>query len=168
MTIITVDNDNVFDMVNDNIQDIKNHLKDINIDVKDVVIAIKSNDENLFSDNFNRGFNQERNFKQGKNNNYKKNNEDSIDDVIINEYSNDNDNLNILIYQPGHGDACPPLHDPGDLFFRNPVPEDAVFLLQHRGLFLGQTLPGLGELAVLQLCRLFQIVAALGLLDLPA
>ena len=95
--LITVDNDNVFDMVNENIQDIKNHLKDINIDVKDVVIAVKSNDENLFSDNFNRGFNQERNFKQGKNNNYTKDDEDSIDDVIINEYSNNNDNLNILI-----------------------------------------------------------------------
>jgi len=95
--LITVDNDNVFDMVNENIQDIKNHLKDINIDVKDVVIAVKSNDENLFSDNFNRGFNQERNFKQSKNNNYTKDNDDSIDDVSINEYSNDNDNLNILI-----------------------------------------------------------------------
>ena len=95
--LITVDSDNVFDMVNENIQDIRNHLKDINIDVKDVVIAVKSNDENLFSDNFNRGFNQERNFKQGKNNNYVKDNEESMDDVIINEYSNDNDNLNILI-----------------------------------------------------------------------
>jgi len=95
--LITVDSDNVFDMVNENIQDIRNHLKDINIDVKDVIIAVKSNDENLFSDNFNRGFNQERNFKQSKNNNYTKDNDDSIDDVSINEYSNDNDNLNILI-----------------------------------------------------------------------
>ena len=54
-------------------------------------------DENLFFDNFNRGFNQERNFKQGKNNNHIKDNEDSIDDVIINENSNNDDNLNILI-----------------------------------------------------------------------
>lgn len=94
--LITVDNDNVFDIVNENIQDIKNHLKDINIDIKDIVIAVNSNDENLFSDNLNRGFNQESNFKKGKNNSYKKDNEESIDDATINEYSND-DNLNILI-----------------------------------------------------------------------
>ena len=95
--LITIDNDNVFDFVNKNIEDIKNHLKDTNIDIKDVFITVKSDNENLFSDNLNRGFNQESNFKQNKNNKFKKDNQEIIDDSTINDYNNDDENLNILI-----------------------------------------------------------------------
>ena len=95
--LITIDNDNVFDFVNKNIEDIKNHLKDTNIDIKDVFITVKSDNENLFSDNLNRGFNQESNFKQNKNNKFKKDNQEIIDDLTINDYNNDDENLNILI-----------------------------------------------------------------------
>lgn len=95
--LITVDDDNIFDFVNNNIEYIKNHLKDSNVDIKDVLITIKSDNENLFSDNLNRGFNQESNFKQNKNNNPKKYNQEIIDDLTINDYKNDNENLNILI-----------------------------------------------------------------------
>nr|WP_317331046.1 flagellar hook-length control protein FliK [uncultured Romboutsia sp.] len=95
--LITVDSDSVFDFVNENIQDIKNHLKDTNIDIKDVFIVVKSDNENLFSDNLSRGFNQESNFKQNKNNKSKKDNQEIIDDLTINDYNNDDENLNILI-----------------------------------------------------------------------
>ena len=95
--LITVDDNNVFDFVNKNIEDIKNHLKDTNIDIKDVFITVKSDNENLFSDNLNRGFNQESNFKQNKNNKSKKDNQEIIDDLTINDYNNDDENLNILI-----------------------------------------------------------------------
>ena len=95
--LITVDDNNVFDFVNNNIEDIKNHLKDTNIDIKDVFITVKSDNENLFSDNLNRGFNQESNFKQNKNNKSKKDNQEIIDDLTINDYNNADENLNILI-----------------------------------------------------------------------
>jgi len=95
--LITVDNDNAFDIVNKNIEDIKNHLKETNINLNDVVVTVKSNDENLLSDSLNRGFNKEGNFNQGKNNKYKKDNKESIEDITINNQSSDDDNLNILI-----------------------------------------------------------------------
>ena len=95
--LIMVDNDNAFDIVNRNIEDIKNHLKESNINLNDVVVTVKSNDENLLSDSLNRGFNKESNFNQGKNNKYKKDNQESIEDITINNQSSDDDNLNILI-----------------------------------------------------------------------
>ena len=95
--LITVDNDNAFDIVNKNIEDIKNHLKESNINLNDVVVTVKSNDENLLSDSLNRGFNKESNFNQGKNNKYKKDNQESIEDITISNQDSNDDNLNILI-----------------------------------------------------------------------
>ena len=95
--LITVDNDNAFDIVNRNIEDIKNHLKESNINLNDVVVTVKSNDENLLSDSLNRGFNKESNFNQGKNNKYKKDNQESIEDITISNQDSNDDNLNILI-----------------------------------------------------------------------
>ena len=95
--LITVDNDNAFDIVNRNIEDIKNHLKESNINLNDVVVTVKSNDENLLSDSLNRGFNKEGNFNQGKNNKYKKDNQESIEDITISNQDSNDDNLNILI-----------------------------------------------------------------------
>ena len=95
--LITVDNDNAFDIVNKNIEDIKNHLKESNINLNDVVVTVKSNDENLLSDSLNRGFNKEGNFNQGKNNKYKKDNKESIEDITISNQDSNDDNLNILI-----------------------------------------------------------------------
>ena len=95
--LIMVDNDNAFDIVNRNIEDIKNHLKESNINLNDVVVTVKSNDENLLSDSLNRGFNKESNFNQGKNNKYKKDNQESIEDITISNQDSNDDNLNILI-----------------------------------------------------------------------
>ena len=95
--LIMVDNDNAFDIVNRNIEDIKNHLKETNINLNDVVVTVKSNDENLLSDSLNRGFNKESNFNQGKNNKYKKDNQESIEDITISNQDSNDDNLNILI-----------------------------------------------------------------------
>lgn len=91
--LITVDSDNVLDLVNNNIEDIKNHLKDTNINVKDVVIAVKQDEENMFSDNLNQHFNKEQSYKQNKN---KKDSNETIEEIAINDYKND-ENLNILI-----------------------------------------------------------------------
>lgn len=95
--LITVDDNKVLDLVSKNIEDLKNHLKESNIDVKNVVVNIKSNDENLFSDSLNRGFNKEGNFNQDKNSKYKKDRDEAIDDLTIDSHNDDNDNLNILI-----------------------------------------------------------------------
>ena len=91
--LITVDDNNILDLVNKNIEDIKKHLNDTDINIKDIVINVKSENENLFSDNFN----QDRRFNQNNSNKNKKNNNQIIEELHNSEHNKDDDNLNILI-----------------------------------------------------------------------
>ena len=95
--LITVDDNNILDLVNKNIEDIKKHLNDTDINIKDIVINVKSENENLFSDNLNKEFNQDRRFNQNNSNKNKKNNNQIIEEVHNSEHNKDDDNLNILI-----------------------------------------------------------------------
>ena len=90
--LITVDDNNILDLVNKNIEDIKKHLNDT-----DIVINVKSENENLFSDNLNKEFNQDRRFNQNNSNKNKKNNNQIIEELHNSEHNKDDDNLNILI-----------------------------------------------------------------------
>ena len=94
---ITVDDNNILDLVNKNIEDIKKHLNDTDINIKDIVINVKSENENLFSDNLNKEFNQDRRFNQNNSNKNKKNNNQIIEELHNSEHNKDDDNLNILI-----------------------------------------------------------------------
>ena len=95
--LITVDDNNILDLVNKNIEDIKKHLNDTDINIKDIVINVKSENENLFSDNLNKEFNQDRRFNQKNSNKNKKNNNQIIEELHNSEHNKDDDNLNILI-----------------------------------------------------------------------
>lgn len=95
--LITVDDNNISDLVNKNIEDIKKHLNDTDINIKDIVINVKSENENLFSDNLNKEFNQDRRFNQNNSNKNKKNNNQIIEELHNSEHNKDDDNLNILI-----------------------------------------------------------------------
>lgn len=95
--LITVDDNNILDLVNKNIEDIKKHLNDTDINIKDIVINVKSENENLFSDNLNKEFNQDRRFNQNNSNKKKKNNNQIIEELHNSEHNKDDDNLNILI-----------------------------------------------------------------------
>jgi flagellar hook-length control protein FliK len=94
--VITVQDKNVLDFVNKNIDDIKNHLKDVNVKINDVFVNVKQDDKNMFSDNLNQGFNKEQSFKQNKNSKYKHSNE-IVDNLSINDTKDEDDNFNILI-----------------------------------------------------------------------
>ena len=76
---------------------IKKHLNDTDINIKDIVINVKSENENLFSDNLNKEFNQDRRFNQNNSNKNKKNNNQIIEELHNSEHNKDDDNLNILI-----------------------------------------------------------------------
>ena len=95
--LITVDDNNILDLVNKNIEDIKKHLNDTDINIKDIVINVKSENENLFSDNLKKEFNQDRRFNQNNSNKNKKNNNQIIEELHNSEHNKDDDNLNILI-----------------------------------------------------------------------
>ena len=95
--LITVDDNNILDLVNKNIEDLKKHLNDTDINIKDIVINVKSENENLFSDNLNKEFNQDRRFNQNNSNKNKKNNNQIIEELHNSEHNKDDDNLNILI-----------------------------------------------------------------------
>ena len=95
--LITGDDNNILDLVNKNIEDIKKHLNDTDINIKDIVINVKSENENLFSDNLNKEFNQDRRFNQNNSNKNKKNNNQIIEELHNSEHNKDDDNLNILI-----------------------------------------------------------------------
>ena len=95
--LITVDDNNILDLVNKNIEKKKKHLNDTDINIKDIVINVKSENENLFSDNLNKEFNQDRRFNQNNSNKNKKNNNQIIEELHNSEHNKDDDNLNILI-----------------------------------------------------------------------
>lgn len=93
---ITITNEDIYDLVNKNVSEITKHLKSLDINVKEIFVDVKSNNEHFFSDNLNQEFdrNNKNNGKQKKNKlqSFETENVDSIDEIEIKE-----DNLNILI-----------------------------------------------------------------------
>lgn len=88
---INVAKEDTFNMLNKNIGDINKHLFDLGIKAKDVIVTMKSNNENFFSDNLNQQFNKrEEPRKQRKNN---QNQSSSIDDIEEIDISQENFNI---------------------------------------------------------------------------
>lgn len=89
---IQVGKEETFNMLNKNVHDINRHLADLGIKAKDIVVEMKSNDQNFFSDNLSQEFSKrEEPRKQKRNNN---NTISSIED--LEESKSDESNLNIL------------------------------------------------------------------------
>lgn len=89
---IHVGKEETFNMLNKNLHDINRHLVDLGIKAKDIVVEMKSNDQNFFSDNLSQEFsNREEPRKQKRNNNKTIS---SIED--LEESKSDESNLNIL------------------------------------------------------------------------
>ena len=89
--IVTLNNEETFNLLKENVADIKNHLSNLDINVKEVTVEIKSGNENDFSQDLNQQFNKNN---KGKNNprhamTKQNNKEDSLKD--------DNTNINLLI-----------------------------------------------------------------------
>ncbi|MBC8631685.1 flagellar hook-length control protein FliK [[Eubacterium] tenue] len=89
---INVSKEDTFKMLNKNISDINKHLFDLGIKAKDVVVTMKSNLENFFSDNLSQQFGKREEPRKQKRNNHKQ--VSSIED--IEEVANSQENFNIL------------------------------------------------------------------------
>lgn len=89
---INVSKEDTFKMLNKNIGDINKHLFDLGIKSKDVVVTMKPNAENFFSDNLNQQFGKREEPRKQKRNNHKQ--VSSIED--IEEVANSQENFNIL------------------------------------------------------------------------
>jgi flagellar hook-length control protein FliK len=90
--LINVGKEDTYNMINKNINDINKHLFDLGIKAKDIVVTMKSNGENLFSDNLNQQFNKREEQKKQKRSVHKQ--VSSIEDV--DEMDNSQLNFNIL------------------------------------------------------------------------
>ena len=74
--------------------------------------------------------------------------------------------LPLALHELGHGDAGPSLDDAGDLLLRDLIPQQGAFLALLGDPLLGlQGLLELGDLAVLELRSLVEVVLPLGLLQ---
>ncbi|UOW67188.1 flagellar hook-length control protein FliK [Paraclostridium bifermentans] len=92
---IHVGKEETFNMLNKNLHDINKHLADLGIKAKDIVVEMKSNDQNLFSDNLSQEFSNREDQKNQKRNNRRNNtNLNSVED--LEENKKDESNLNIL------------------------------------------------------------------------
>lgn len=92
---IHVGKEETFNMLNKNLHDINKHLTDLGIKAKDIVVEMKSNDQNFFSDNLSQQFSKKEEQKKQKRNNR------SGDTVLnpvedLDENKIDESNLNIL------------------------------------------------------------------------
>lgn len=89
---INVSKEDTFHMLSKNIGDINKHLFDLGIKSKDVVVTMKSNGENFFSDNLSQQFNKREESRKQKRNNTKQ--VSSIEE--LEEVDNLQQNVNIL------------------------------------------------------------------------
>lgn len=89
---INVSKEDTFHMLSKNIGDINKHLFDLGIKSKDVVVTMKSNGENFFSDNLNQQFNKREESRKQKRNSTKQ--VSSIEE--FEEVDNLQQNVNIL------------------------------------------------------------------------
>ncbi|MDB8986997.1 hypothetical protein PN594_19275, partial [Parabacteroides merdae] len=84
-----------FNMLNKNLHDINKHLTDLGIKAKDIVVEMKSNDQNFFSDNLSQEFSKKEDQKKQKRKNRSNNTAlNSVEDLDENKI--DESNLNIL------------------------------------------------------------------------
>lgn len=90
--IIKIDNKETFNLINSNISDIENHLNNLNIKVKEVLVQVKSDNQNDFSGNLNQQFNK-------NNSNRQRRNQTASSQVHTREESvkTDESNINLLI-----------------------------------------------------------------------
>lgn len=92
---IHVGKEETFNMLNKNLNDINRHLSDLGIKAKDIVVEMKSNDQNFFSDNLSQEFSRKEEQKKQKRNSRSNGTAvSSIED--IDEEKIDESNLNIL------------------------------------------------------------------------
>lgn len=92
---IHVGKEETFNMLNKNLHDINKHLTDLGIKAKDIVVEMKSNDQNFFSDNLSQEFSKKEGQKKQKRNNRGNNTAlNSVEDLDENKI--DESNLNIL------------------------------------------------------------------------
>lgn len=92
---IHVGKEETFNMLNKNLHDINKHLADLGIKAKDIVVEMKSNDQNFFSDNLSQEFSKKEDQKKQKRNNRSNNTAlNSVEDLDENKI--DESNLNIL------------------------------------------------------------------------
>lgn len=92
---IHVGKEETFNMLNKNLHDINKHLTDLGIKAKDIVVEMKSNDQNFFSDNLSQEFSKKEEQKKQKRNNRSNNTAlNSVEDLDENKI--DESNLNIL------------------------------------------------------------------------
>lgn len=92
---IHVGKEETFNMLNKNLNDINRHLSDLGIKAKDIVVEMKSNDKNFFSDNLSQEFSRKEEQKKQKRNSRSNGTAvSSIED--IDEEKIDESNLNIL------------------------------------------------------------------------
>lgn len=92
---IHVGKEETFNMLNKNLHDINKHLADLGIKAKDIVVEMKSNDHNFFSDNLSQEFSKKEDQKKQKRNNRSNNTAlNSVEDLDENKI--DESNLNIL------------------------------------------------------------------------
>lgn len=92
---ITINKEDVFSLVNDNISEITKHLEDLNISVKDVSVNTKSSNQNYFSHNFNEEFDR-----KNQHNHEKFNKKEILNNEEENDESDNTrgeNNLNILV-----------------------------------------------------------------------
>ena len=91
---IHVSKEETFNMLNKNLHDINKHLSDLGIKANDVVVELKSNDQNFFSENLSQEFNRN----QEQQNKKKNSKNESKHIESINEFDEkiDDSNLNIL------------------------------------------------------------------------
>lgn len=92
---IHVGKEETFNMLNKNLHDINKHLTDLGIKAKDIVVEMKSNDQNFFSDNLSQEFSKKEDQKKQKRNNRSNNTSlNSVEDLDENKIYESN--LNIL------------------------------------------------------------------------
>lgn len=87
---ILVAKDEVYSLVNKNLQDISKHLESLDIKVSEISVDVKSDNQNSFSDNLNKDFKEQ---KEKRKNNHK----EDIEKIEIENISLANeDNINLL------------------------------------------------------------------------
>lgn len=96
--VVTVFNKDVFDSINKNIADLKQHLELTNVNIKDVSVQMHSNNTNT-SDTFDKAFEQQ-NRQNNQENMSKKNTNDKHNNVVIEddikENTIDDDRVDLL------------------------------------------------------------------------
>lgn len=87
---ITLENTETFKLVKDNVAEIKNHLSNLEINVNEINIEMKSENRNDFSQNLNQQFNKENNKQQRRAAKFEAEKESSVENDLLKTDSNIN------------------------------------------------------------------------------